>query len=224
MTLARCVLPILCLVLAIPATAAGQASPTVGLTGVSHALEGRALVITGWVENRGPRPVGRLVIDATGFAASGTPAYFGSDGVPWEIAPGGTVSFAVRLPLQGDLVRDYLVQVAPAQTPQRPLASLRRSVDAAIYQPLLRSVVRLSGDISLDRLTIRSDARGWPIEQVTVEAVMLLPAARARPGRLQALTLDVPGNGAATIGLGTVGATLVNLRVLDVQTRSTWSD
>jgi hypothetical protein len=224
MTLARIVPLVLCLVMSIPATAAGQAAPSVSLTGVGHALEGEALVITGWVENRGPRPVGRLVIDATGFAPSGTAVYFGSDGVPWEIPPGGTASFAVRQSLQGDLVRDYVVQVALAQTPQRPLASLRRSVGAVIYQPLLRSVVRLSGDIHLDRLTIRSDARGWPIEQVTVEALVRLPAVRARSGRLEALTLDVPGSGAATIGLGTVGATLMNLRVLEVRTRSTWSD
>jgi hypothetical protein len=198
---------------------------TVTLERVSHAMDGATLAVTGWVENRGPKPISRLVIDATGLSPSGNPSFFGSDGIPWEIGPGGTASFAIRLPLQGRLVRDYTVQVALARTPNRPLATARRSVDPSLYRNFLLSVVRLTGDVWQDRLTVRSDVRGWPIEQVTVEAVVAIPGPRWRPiVRLEAVTLDVAADGSKTLGLGAIGVTLVSLRVLDIRTRASWSE
>jgi hypothetical protein len=208
-------------------TAAAPSSDpmNVAIAGLSHSLDGAALAVNGLVENRGLRPVSGLVIDATGIAPSGNPSSFGSDGIPWEIRPGSTASFAIRLPLAGRLVRDYTVQVTLVRAPDRPLATARRSVDVSIYRSLLLSVVRLTSDIWLDRFTVHSDARGWPIEQVTVEAVVAIPGPRWYPiARLEALTFDVPADGSKTLRLGALGATLVSLRVLDVRARATWSD
>ncbi len=192
------------------------------MTGVSHAVDGRALVISGWVENRGSRAVSRLVVDATGFGASGDPAFFGSDGIPWDIVPGGAERFTIRLSLADQPVRDYLVQVALVAQPRRPLASARRNVDIALYRSLLLSIVRVTGDVRAGILQVRSDTGGWPVAQVTVEATVLLPRI-GRIARVETFTLDVAGGGTATLGLG-VDATLLALRVVDVRLRSVWSD
>src|SRR3972149_9852507 len=66
--------------------------PAVGavleLTDVTHALQERTLVISGWVRNASRLPVAGLVIDASGFAPVGDLAAFGSDGIPWSVPPG----------------------------------------------------------------------------------------------------------------------------------------
>ncbi|MGQ0570123.1 MAG: hypothetical protein ACT4P5_11470 [Armatimonadota bacterium] len=200
------------------------------LSGVSHALEGRTIIITGAVENRGPRPVSRLAIDATGFTPSGEPAFFGSDGVPWTIAPGTTERFSIRLPLAGQLIRHYTVQVSLVSALSRPLATTQRSVNPALYRDMLRTLVRVRGDILGDVLTVRPDAGGFPISQITVEATVSLPSLPHRfsptqivlPHTLERLVLDVAGEGSTSIRLRVGGGFLVGLRVLDVRLKLAW--
>ncbi len=208
--------------IASPAGAAPDPDLRLAVTGLSHAVDGRALLINGWVENRGARPVSRLVVDATGFGPSGDQAFFGSDGIPWDIVPGGAERFTIRLPLADQPVRDYLVQVASIQQPRRPLASARRSVDIMLYRPLLLSIVRVSGDIQAGVIIVRSDAGGWPVAGVTVEATVILPR-HNRLARVETFTLDLPGRGTTRLGLG-ADATLLSLRVVDVRLSSVWSD
>jgi len=204
--------------------ASGQ-STGIALVSVAHVLDGRTLVVSGWVENRGPGPVGRLVVDATGFAPSGEPNAFGSDGIPWQIAPGRLEHFAIRLPVDERLIREYAVQVAYSRPPIRPLTSLRRTVDFPIYRPLLLALVRVDGEIRLGRLTVRADVQRLPVTQVTVEAtVLIIPPSinRFETQRLETFILDVPADRSVVIGLGITHVTLQSLRVVGVQTRAVW--
>jgi hypothetical protein len=213
----------LSLILAMPSPGAGaDASQSVVLTNVSHALDGRDLVVTGWVENRAAHPVARLVVDATGFAPSGEATVFGSDGIPWEIAPGRAERFAIPLPLREQLVRGYVVQISSSHPPLATPVSVSRSVDLAIYRPLLLSVVRLKGDIRGTLLTVRGDVERWPIAGVTVEATLLVP--RVQVPRLETLVLDVPANRTVSLRLGIPGSMLLNLRVVDVRLKIMWAD
>jgi hypothetical protein len=206
-----------------PAAAAPTESETVlALIGVSHALDGTALVITGSVENRGRRPVSRLVIDATGFGPGGDPAFFGSDGIPWQIVPGGGEHFSIRLSLADQPVRRYQVQVAWVPQPRRPLATVRRGVDSGFYRPLLLSVVRVSGDLRFGILTVRADAGRWPVTQVTVDASVLIVESR-RGRRIETLRVDVPAGRTVSVGIGT-STELLSLRVVDVRLEASWSD
>jgi hypothetical protein len=211
-----------------PVGATSGPSPVLALAGIAHALDGATLVVTGAVENRSLRPVGALVVDATGLTASGNPSFFGSDGIPWTIAPGAAAGFAIRLPLRGDFVRDYVVQVAATAAPSRPLASVRRTVAPALYRLLLIASVRLTGEIRSDRLTVHSDRQGWPIDSITAEAMVSLPAFARRGvigvGRIETVVVEVPGDASTTIGLGVFGARLLSLRATNVRTRTTWSD
>jgi len=200
---------------------AAPGGPLVALAGVSHALDGQVLVVSGWVENRGSAPAARLVIDATGYTSAGEPAFFGSDGVPWSIPPGGVEAFSINLPLRGRLIRDYQVRVALASAPDRPLASVRRGVDVAIYHSLLVSVVRLRGAILGSTLVVRSEVGGWPVAEVTVEALLAIPGRRTN--RLQALVIDVPADRERRIDTGIAGAELVNLRAVDVRLTAAWA-
>jgi hypothetical protein len=192
------------------------------LTGIAHALHGTALVVTGSVENRGVRSVSRVVIDATGFGPAGGPAFFGSDGIPWEIAPGASEHFSIRLPLADQPVRYYQVQVTLVQQPTRLLATARRSVDAGFYHPLLPSVVRVSGDLSLGILTVSADVGRWPVTQVTVDAEVLIVQSRGGR-RIETFRLDVPAGRTIRVGIG-VSTALLSLRVVDVRSQVAWSD
>lgn len=169
-------------------------SPALALANVSHTLDGATLIITGWVENRGPTPVARLVVDASGFAPSGDLVASGSDGIPWEIPAGGTERFTIALPIRGQLIREYIVQVSFARPPFRPLADVRRGVDVAMYRPLLFSMVSLTGMIRSGILTVRSDVRGLPVTLVTVSATVLLQHDQATSlEALTAMQTDVRG-------------------------------
>jgi hypothetical protein len=211
-----------------PGLAVAAAEPGAGLalTGVYHALEGRHLVISGWVENRGPSPVGRLVVDASGMAPSGETTAFGSDGIPWQIAPGASETFSLRLPVDDRLIRAYTVHVASASAPARPFASVRQTVSADLYRPLLLQMVRAQGDLIAGRLTLRADAQRLPVSTVTVEVrVIVIQSIGRRPfedRRIETLLVDVPAEGTVSIHLGTSNAVLLALRVTDVRLRIAW--
>lgn len=199
--------------------AAADLTTQVTLTDVAHALEGSTLVITGWVRNRGPQPVARLVVDASGFSPAGDLSTFGSDGIPWQIQAGGTERFAVRLPVPPSLVRDYVVQVSVAGM-QRPLAGVRRGVDIGLYRPLLMTLVQVDGEIHAGVLTVRSRVAGLPIHRVTTEAAVIV----VQPGfnELRHLTLDVPADAGVAVMVGGRDAVLVNLRLVDVLIKVSW--
>lgn len=208
------------------AAPAGGAEPAgLALANVSHTLDGRHLVISGWVENRGAAPAGRLVIDASGTAPSGETTSFGSDGIPWQIAPGAIEAFSLRLPVDGQLIRAYTVQVSFARAPVRPLASVRRGVELDLYRPLLLSAVRPQADLSGGLLTVRADVRRLPVAHVTVEVRLLLTHLIRRgleDRRIEVLLVDIPADGATTFHLGMHHASILSLRVVDVRLRVAW--
>jgi hypothetical protein len=201
-----------------------------GLVDVHHVLDGRTLVISGRVENRGPSAVGGLVVDATGYAPIGDPVFQGSDGIPWGLAAGKTERFTARLPLTDRPVRAYTLQVALSRAPRSPLVSLRRSVEPALYRPLLPSAVQLKGTIRGDVLTVQADVGQWPAAQVTVEATLSVPAFPPEhsmilaPRNIETLVLQVPGNGTGTAQLETRGVVVLFLRVIDAQALQTWGE
>lgn len=209
------------------ASAPAHAQPAAGvaLTGIVHSLDGRHLIVSGWVENRTPAPVGGLVIDASGVAPTGETTAFGSDGIPWQIAPGASEAFSLRLSVDGQLIRAYTVQVGFVRPPIRPLASVRRDVELDLYRPLLLSVVRPQADLTGGVLTVRADARRLPVAQVTIE-VRLLLTQRIRRGladrRIEVLLVDVPADGAATFHLGMSHVSVLGLRVTDVRLKVAW--
>lgn len=109
---------------------------TLAVAEVTHSLEGRTLVITGWVRNAGRLPVSRLVIDASGFAPTGDLAAFGSDGIPWAIRPDGTEHFRIFLPLGKALVSTYTVSVTGSRPRQDRPASVTHAIFPRFYRPL----------------------------------------------------------------------------------------
>ncbi len=216
------------LMLVISATGTGEAAQTSGssvaLTKISHALDDRMLVVSGWVENQGPNPVSRLVIDVKGFDPSGNLAVFGSDGIPWEIQAAGAERFSVGLPIQTQLIRDYVVQLTSLAFSPRLLANQRRSVDVELYRPLLFSRVNVNGDIRAGLLTVRSRADGLPINRVIVRATVLLNDLIDLHAKVFTLDLDVPADGTATVLFGFRTAMLLTLRVVDIRLKTVWSD
>lgn len=197
-------------------------APGVTLTDVSHALEGRMLIITGWVHNRGPLPIGQLVVDVAGFAPSGDLVAFGSDGIPWDILPGSAERFDIHLSIHDHLIREYTVQVARAQLTPRPLAGIRRGVDLTLYRSLVLTMVRVRADVRPWRLSVRSDARGLPVAQVTVIATLLFP--RQQFHELSTITIDVPADGETIVPLGFKEVFLLGVRVIDVILSASWAE
>ncbi len=201
-------------------SAAGAVQPAVILTDVAHTLDGSTLVITGWLHNQAGRPMSRLVIDVSGFAPSGDMVAFGSDGIPWDISPDRAERFSVALPVPDRLIRDYTVVVSSAQAPIYPLAGLRRSVDVALYRPLVLSRARVSGDVQVGQLTLRSDVHGMPVAQMTVEATLIL--FNPDVNLLQTLTVTLPADASKTFAIGGREAALVSLRIVDLLLQSAW--
>ncbi len=204
-----------------PAVAAPPA-PALALLDVAHGLEARALVVTGTVRNRGAVPVRGIAVDVTGTTPSGAPAFFGSDGAPWPLEPGAATRFTVRLPLGDRVVRAYVVEVWLAGGIRQVLASARREVAPFLYLPVLPAMVRVEGEVRGDALEVRSRTGDLPVTHVLVDATVSLPG---RPtNSLERFALHVPANGRATLPLGTRGAFLVVLRVVDVRIQRTWPE
>lgn len=211
---------VVCAVPAASLLSAAAEAPQLVLADVTHALDDATLVITGVVQNRGSRPVGRLVVDATGFSPAGELITFGADGIPWEVRAGGAERFAVRLLVPARLVRDYVVQVSTTALPSRPLAGVRRTVSLELYHRFVLTRVRLDGDVSGGVLTIRSRVAGLPVERVTAEATVLI--VQPKFNHLEHLTLDVPADAAVTVIVGGRQAFLVSLRPVDILLSTAW--
>ncbi|TMI76648.1 MAG: hypothetical protein E6H05_03095 [Bacillati bacterium ANGP1] len=202
------------------AARAAAPEPVLALSDVGHALDGDTLIITGWVTNRGMSPVPGLVIDARGFSPSGDLIAFGSDGIPWGISPGQAERFSVFVPVPGTLIRDYTLAVSVPRVPVRPLAGVRRSVDVALYRSLVLSRVRVVGDVDVGQLTLRSDVRGLPVAQLTVEATVILKEPKIN--LLQTLTVTLLPDASEAFEIGGKRAILVSIRVVDVLLRTVW--
>ncbi len=181
---------------------------SIELSNVSHTLDGATLTVTGWVVNGGQAPLSRLVIDVHGFAPSGDLTAFGSDGIPWDIPPGGAERFSVSLAVPGPLIRDYTVTVSPARAWGRPLAGVRRRVDSALYRTLVVSRVRLAADVRVGRLTLRTDVGGMPVAQITVEATLIV--------------FNPHVNATETFSIDGTRAALVSLRIVDLLLTTAW--
>lgn len=206
-----------------PAAAADPRPVEIVLADVSHALENRMLVVSGFVRNPGPAPVSRLIIDANGYGAGGDLVASGSDGIPWEVPAGAVERFSITLPLGRQLVREYVVQVSLERS-ARPLSSTRRSVDISLYHDHVMSLIRLAGEVQHGILTARADAAGLPVSQVTVLASLLVFDPVVEGFRLLPLTLDIAPERLATVFVGTPHVILLSLRVLDVRLRASWTD
>ena len=194
--------------------------PSIELSNVSHTIDGATLTVTGWIVNAGQAPVSRLVVDVHGFAPSGDLTAFSSDGIPWDIPPGGAERFSVSLAVPTPLIRDYTVTVSSARAWGRPLAGLRRRVDSALYHALVLSRVRLAADVQTGRLTLRTDVRGMPVAQITVEATLVL--FNPHVNLLQSLTVVMPPDATETFSIDGTRAALVSLRVVDLLLTTAW--
>lgn len=195
-------------------------SPSIELSNVSHALDGAILTITGWVVNGGQAPLSRLVVDVHGFTPSGDLTAFGSDGIPWDIPPGGAERFSVALAVPASLIRDYTVTVSSARAWGRPLAGVRRRVDSALYHALVVSRVRLAAHVRPGRLTLRTDVDGMPVAQITVEATLVL--FNPLVNLLQSFTVVMPPNATETFSIDGIRAALVSLRVVNLLLTTAW--
>jgi len=181
------------------------------------------LVITGRVTNTSPAPVRPLVIDAAGYGPSGDLVATGSDGIPWEIARGQSERFAIDIPLERTLIREYVVQVSRVRA-SVPFFSTRCSVDVALYRDYLRTLVDLRGHVFEGALTVRADGPGLPVVQVTAEATVLVFDPLLGGFKPLRLNLDLDLNRSTTVFVGSPHALLVSLRLVDLRLKSTWSD
>lgn len=193
------------------------------LSGVSHALENQMLVVTGQVSNFTRDPVARLVIDVNGYGPRGELLTSGTDGIPWEMPAEATERFSIALPLGRHLIREYVVQVSAQRSPGT-LSSVRRGVDVELYRDHLRSLVRVSAQITHGILTARADAAGLPVNQVTIQATVWMPDPLSIQSNVFPLVLDVSPDRFSTVFLPSPHAILLTLRVLDIRLKASWSD
>lgn len=200
---------------------AGAPPARLALSEIAHTLDGNIFVITGLIENLGPAAAG-LVVDAVGYSVQGDELITGSDGIPWVVPSGGVERFSIRLIVRNRLIRDYVVKVAYARPPYTAIASVRRSVDLALYRGLILSVVQVRATLVDGWLFVRNRADSLPVAQVTVEVTVLLPFRKVFT--LQTITLTVPADGTATAFIGLPGAVLVSTRITEVLLKVSWSD
>jgi len=90
----------------------------------------------------------------------------------------------------------------------------------ALYRPLVLSRVRVVGDVDVGQLTLRSDVRGLPVAQLTVEATVILQ--QPKINLLQSLTVTLLPDASEVFEIGGKRAILVSIRVVDVLLRTMW--
>lgn len=203
------------------AASAPPAAAVLELVDVGHALRERTLVITGWVRNVGALPAGELVIDASGFAPTGDLAAFGSDGIPWMVAPGGAEPFQIFLPLGRSLVSRYTVTVSGSRPRQARPAAVSRSILPAFYRPLILPRVRVDVDAEATVLTFTAWAEDLPVTAVRVTVNLLV---RAKDGvTLRALTVEVPVSRPLRLRFAPLVVRVVSVTVADVVLTPSWN-
>ncbi|MDQ7848738.1 MAG: hypothetical protein QN152_09475 [Armatimonadota bacterium] len=218
----RAALPAVLVVVVAGAPApAPSAAAVLELVDVGHALREQTLVITGGVRNTGALPAGGLVIDASGFAASGDLAAFGSDGIPWTLAPGAAEPFQIFLPLGRSLVSRYTVTVSGSRPRQARPAALSRTIPPAFYRSLILPRVGVDVDAEPTALTFTAAAKGLPVTAVRVTVTLLV---RDRDGlTLRALNVEVPVDRPLRLRFAPLIVRVVSVTVADVVLTSTWT-
>lgn len=155
-----------------PGSPAGRA--TVELLGVAHALADRQFTVTGTVRNAGPLAVSGLVIDVWGYGPQGDLAAFGSDGIPWTLAPGESAAFRAVLPLGRTLIRSYRLAVTGSRPPLVDPPVLTRTVEAGLYTALALREVRVAAEVRPGTVTLRASVGDLPVARVRARLTVLL--------------------------------------------------
>lgn len=202
---------------------AAQADSSAALIDVFHTLDGRMVTISGVLRNTGPLPLRGLVIDANGYGPDGQLVASGTDGIPWQVAPGALERFSMAMPLGPQLVREYLVQVSLPRL-SRPLAAARRTIDTELYRQHVRTLIRLQGDTRNGLLIVRADTTDLPVSQVSVRASLWALDPLIEHFRLVMLDFDVKADRSTTVFVSTTQAILISLQIVDVRLRASWAD
>lgn len=201
-----------------------QAPPQVLVTEVAHTLDGRTLIVTGFVRNLGAQPLPRLVIDVSGFGPSGELVTAGSDGIPWALLPGASDRFSIAMPVPRRLIREYVVQVAKTTPPFTAIVSLRRGIELALYRPLFLSMIQLRAQVHSGQLTLRAETDDLPVTHVSAAVTVLLLSEVTDEFQAVTLRFDLAANSSTSVFLGTHRALLLTARVVDFRLRATWTD
>lgn len=206
-----------------PAVApAEQIAPSVALVDVFHTLDGRTITIGGVLRNTGTTPLRGLIIDANGYGPDGFLVASGTDGIPWQLAPGALERFSMSLPLGPQLVREYLVQVSlPGLS--RPLSAARRTIDIELYRQHVRTLIQVEGNTRNGLLVVRADAEGLPVSLVMVRASLWALDPLIDHFRLVTLDFDVQPDSSKTVFVSTTQAILVSLQIVDIRLRANWN-
>jgi hypothetical protein len=196
--------------------------PSVALVDVFHTLDGRLITISGVLRNTGTTPLRGLIIDANGYGPDGFLVASGTDGIPWELAPGALERFSMSLPLGPQLVREYQVQVSlPGLS--RPLTSARRTIDIELYRQHVRTLIQIEGNTRNGLLVVRADAEGLPVSLVMVRASLWALDPLIDHFRLVTLDFDVQPDSSKTVFVSTTQAILVSLQIVDIRLRANWN-
>ncbi len=206
-----------------PAFASPPPAASLTLAEVSHTLQERTLVISGWVRNVGRLPVSGLVIDASGFAPTGDLAAFGSDGVPWTIRPEGAEHFRIFLPLGKAFVSTYIVAVTGSRPPQEGGASITRAIPPAFYRPLILPRVQVKVSAEPFALTFTASADRLPVTAVEVSVQLLVDEWRPNGPDLRVLTVEVPVDRALRMRFAPMIIRVVSVTVVDVVLAPSWT-
>ncbi|HEY6102350.1 MAG TPA: hypothetical protein VI007_03880 [bacterium] len=206
-----------------PAVApAEQIAPSVALVDAFHTLDGRTITIGGVLRNTGTTPLRGLIIDANGYGPDGFLVASGTDGIPWQLAPGALERFSMSLPLGPQLVREYLVQVSlPGLS--RPLSVARRTIDIELYRQHVRTLIQVEGNTRNGLLVVRADAEGLPVSLVMVRASLWALDPLIDHFRLVTLDFDVQPDSSKTVFVSTTQAILVSLQIVDIRLRANWN-
>ena len=191
------------------------------LAEVTHALQERTLVISGWVRNAGRLPVAGLVIDASGFAPTGDLAAFGSDGIPWSMRPGTAEHFQIFLPLGRALVSNYTVTISTSRPRQARTSTVTRSIFPAFYRPLILPRVQVDVDTEPTALTFNASADGLPVMAVQLTVNLLVQEKNEIV--LRVLTVEVPVGRPLRLRFAPLIVRVVSLTVADVILSPSWT-
>jgi len=207
------------------ASAAPSPSPAaaLALAEVTHSLEDRMLVISGWVHNAGRLAVSGLVIDATGLAPSGDLAAFGSDGIPWVIRPDGAEHFRIFLPLGKALVSTYTVSVTGSRPRQDRPATVTHAIFPRFYRPLILPRIRVNVSAEAHSLTFTASAEGFPVTAVEVSVHLLVDELKGALPDFRVLTVEVPVDRPMRMRFAPLIVKVVSVSVVDVVLAPSWT-
>lgn len=209
--------------MATAAAAAPSSGAALALEDVAHSLEDRTLVVSGWVRNAGRTPVSGLVIDASGFTPAGDLAAFGSDGIPWEIRPGGAERFGIFLPLGRSFVSAYTVSITGSRPRQDRPAAVSRGISPRFYRSLILSRVRVRASAESFALTLSASAEGLPVSAVEVSVQLLVDELKGGLPDFRVLTLEVPVDRPLRMRFAPLILRVVSVKVVDVVLTPDWT-